>query len=84
MKVVCSPVDPGCDGQEALLLALYSGALDPVPQAQLALGGHACVLTAGGAVRCWGLGLNGRLGYGNLNNIGDNETPASAGDVPYR
>jgi len=34
-----------------------------------------------GGVRCWGSGAEGRLGYGNTNNIGDNETPASAGDV---
>jgi len=42
---------------------------------------HNCALLAGGKVRCWGAGLNGALGYGNLNNIGDTETPASAGDV---
>ena len=28
-------------------------------------------------VRCWGDGANGRLGYGNTNDIGDNETPGS-------
>ncbi|QQR91444.1 MAG: hypothetical protein IPJ88_06870 [Myxococcales bacterium] len=43
--------------------------------------GHVCVLLSSGNVRCWGQGLSGRLGYGNLNNIGDDETPASAGDV---
>lgn len=35
-----------------------------------------------GAVRCWGRGGNGKLGYGNTNDIGDGETPSSAGDVP--
>jgi cysteine-rich repeat protein len=53
--------------------------------AQLAAGWvHTCALLEMGAVRCWGSGFAGRLGYGNTFNIGDNETPASAGDVPYR
>ena len=44
--------------------------------------GHSCALLATGAVRCWGAGLTGCLGYGNTEDIGDDETPASAGDVP--
>jgi alpha-tubulin suppressor-like RCC1 family protein len=43
---------------------------------------HSCALLQTGAVRCWGLGTAGRLGYGNTNTIGDNEAPSSAGDVP--
>lgn len=39
------------------------------------------VLTTGGS-RCFGWNVYGRLGYGNLEHIGDDETPASAGDVP--
>ena len=42
-----------------------------------------------GALRCWGAGYSGQLGYGNMDDlsykskfIGDDETPASAGDVP--
>jgi alpha-tubulin suppressor-like RCC1 family protein len=44
--------------------------------------GHTCALLASGKIRCWGSGNAGRLGYGNTDNIGDDETPASAGDVP--
>ena len=42
---------------------------------------HTCALLVGGSVRCWGWGGYGELGYGNTENIGDDETPASAGDV---
>ena len=42
---------------------------------------HTCALVTGGKVRCWGAGTGGALGYGNVDHIGDNETPASAGDV---
>ena len=34
-----------------------------------------------GRVRCWGFGGNGRLGYGNTDTIGDNETPGSVGPI---
>lgn len=42
---------------------------------------HTCALLGSGAVRCWGFGGNGRLGYGNTEDVGDDESPASAGDV---
>ena len=43
--------------------------------------GHTCALLDNGRVRCWGNGYWGQLGYGNTNDIGDDEAPASAGDV---
>ncbi|MGH1340294.1 MAG: RCC1 domain-containing protein [Nannocystales bacterium] len=53
------------------------------PVALLAAGAaHTCALMVSGAVRCWGQGADGRLGYSNTTTIGDDETPSSAGDVP--
>jgi alpha-tubulin suppressor-like RCC1 family protein len=43
---------------------------------------HSCALLDTGKVRCWGVGIGGRLGYGNTNNVGDVLPPAAAGDVP--
>lgn len=40
-----------------------------------------CALLTTGAVRCWGASEGGRLGYGNMQRVGDDETPASVGDV---
>jgi alpha-tubulin suppressor-like RCC1 family protein len=40
-----------------------------------------CALLVSGTVRCWGRGGHTGLGYGNTNSIGDDETPASAGDI---
>lgn len=58
----------------------------------VALGGKAVAITAGAMhtcalldtkrVRCWGRGNDGQLGYGSPDDVGDDETPASAGDVP--
>jgi len=42
---------------------------------------HTCAILPGGAVRCWGFGREGELGYGNTKTIGDDETPAAAGPV---
>lgn len=43
---------------------------------------HTCAVLDDGTARCWGFGSRGRLGYGNTNDIGDDETPGSAGPVP--
>lgn len=42
---------------------------------------HTCALLSNGRVRCWGRGTSGRLGYGNVAHVGDDEPPAAAGDV---
>ncbi|MCR9165314.1 MAG: RCC1 domain-containing protein [Nannocystaceae bacterium] len=50
---------------------------------QIAAGSaHTCVRTATGTVRCWGTNASAALGYGNAEIVGDDETPATAGDVP--
>ncbi len=42
---------------------------------------HSCAVLDDRTVRCWGLGFRGQLGYGNTNDIGDDESPATAGAV---
>jgi alpha-tubulin suppressor-like RCC1 family protein len=44
---------------------------------------HTCAILDDGSVRCWGLGTSGQLGYGNLNSIGDDESPGSVGPVSF-
>jgi len=44
---------------------------------------HSCAIMATNHVRCWGRGFYGQLGYASTNNIGDNEAPASAGNVQF-
>lgn len=49
----------------------------------LALGGvHTCALIEQGRIRCWGHNGTGQIGYGVPGNIGDDELPNSAGDLP--
>lgn len=38
---------------------------------------HTCVILEGGRVRCWGFNAWGQLGYGLLDNVGDDEAPNS-------
>lgn len=52
-----------------------------VARAIVAGNSQTCAISTANTVRCWGLGYEGVLGYGNTNSIGDDETPASAGDV---
>jgi len=41
-----------------------------------------CVISSIGELICWGANQMGKLGYAHRQNIGDDETPASAGSVP--
>lgn len=53
----------------------HDGNIDRV--VQLTLGyTHACALIEDGTVRCWGGNSEGQLGYGTIEDIGDDETPA--------
>jgi alpha-tubulin suppressor-like RCC1 family protein len=42
---------------------------------------HTCAILDNGSVRCWGAGLEGELGYGNTQSVGDNESPGSVAPV---
>jgi len=42
---------------------------------------HSCAILDGGAVRCWGPGLRGALGYGDLEDVGDDEPPSARAPV---
>jgi hypothetical protein len=51
---------------------------------QIAAGAaHTCAVLDAGAVRCWGNGADGRLGYDGVDNVGDGVGPSveDAGDV---
>lgn len=65
-----------------LSIDLSGAGVAPDPVADVTAGtGHTCVLLASGAVRCWGSGFFGVLGYGNTDDIGDDESPSTAGNV---
>ena len=69
-----------------------AGLVGPTGVGDLPLGGPAaqfrsgfaneCARMVAGDVRCWGSATGGLLGYGNLEPVGDDETPADAGPVP--
>lgn len=64
---------------------------EPTTIAPISLGGQAtaiatgnfssCAILEDGSVRCWGDNQFGQLGYGNTDDVGDDETPATAGPV---
>eukprot|EP01083_Nonionella_stella_P008138 23488_1 len=46
---------------------------DFIPIQVSAQASHNCALSTANKVKCWGLGLYGRLGYGDTNNVGDDQ-----------
>jgi alpha-tubulin suppressor-like RCC1 family protein len=44
---------------------------------------HSCAFGAGSAVRCWGFGAAGQLGYGSAATVGDDETPATMAPLHF-
>lgn len=42
---------------------------------------HTCAILEGGSLRCWGEGLDGRLGLGDVADIGDDELPTHVGTI---
>lgn len=72
----------GTGAMDDIPLAADAPVVDVGPVAELVAGAdHTCARRTDGAVACWGAGANGRLGYGNINNVGDNEAPGTAGSV---
>ena len=43
---------------------------------------HTCALLETGRVRCRGSDMQGQLGYGTYENVGEKRSPAEVGDVP--
>ena len=42
---------------------------------------HSCIISVSDSIHCWGYNAFGQLGYGHTDNIGDDELPASVGDL---
>lgn len=77
----CSSLPTCCIGDDEL-----AGSADPIDLnnkiVQISAGvNHTCSVIEGGEVYCWGRNFSGELGYGNIEDIGDNELPGSAGPV---
>jgi hypothetical protein len=75
------PRDPTVPGSPMVLLGGNVAVGGPVQQVQIRQGlrdGNKTCALLSGAVRCWGSGAFGGLGYAHREDIGDDETPAQA------
>ena len=80
-----SPANVGDGGGDPSIQAAGDVPLGGKATAITAGASHTCVLLTTGAVRCWGYGGDGRLGYDNPGDVGDGGSDPSirtAGDVP--
>lgn len=72
----------GTSAPDDIALAAEAPEIDVGPVSDLVAGaGHTCARLTDGSVGCWGVGANGRLGYGAIDNVGDDEAPRQAGAV---
>jgi alpha-tubulin suppressor-like RCC1 family protein len=70
LPTAVGPVSVNTDLTQGKVIQVFSG------------NGYNCVLFKSGNIKCWGSNSRGQLGYGNTNNIGDDELPSSVGVVP--
>ncbi|MGB1015259.1 MAG: hypothetical protein ACPG4T_14080 [Nannocystaceae bacterium] len=74
--------DEVCDDGNKSVLDGCTAACLPTTAGLLGAGSNlTCALLDAGDVRCWGNNVVGGLGYGHLDNIGDDELPNTAGPV---
>lgn len=71
-------------GDDELPSSLGDAGLVPIVAgetvSELKVGGsHVCALLASSRLECWGQNTTGAVGVGSVNNIGDNESPATSG-----
>ncbi len=72
----------GGNAEVDVLSAAAAPEVDVGPVGRLAAGAeHTCAILTDRTVACWGAGTNGRLGYGDINDVGDDEAPRAAGAV---
>lgn len=78
------PDDNVGDEEEPLDLPTVAlgGPVETLSSSHSYTGEYTCAILVDGTLRCWGWNHAGQLGYGNTENIGDDEHPADMGPVP--